>query len=158
MNFFFTRKYLLKISWQKWLWSCSKFAQMDFKINKFAKFWKLLDFFWKSWKKVDFNFEILLNFKLEIGLFFNLLKKAANILKLGIFIFSELHLSQFWAKSETLFFEEKGLCGENLKKNPKNSQISNLNRIFFLLFLSKIRKLENCENLFILNFIWANSQ
>ena len=87
---------------KKCLWFCSKFAQMKFRPNKFAKFWNIRDFFWKSWKKSSFKFEIWQNFKLEIEFFSSFSKKVPNIPKFGKFIYSEIHLSKFWARSEKL--------------------------------------------------------
>ena len=89
---------------KKCLWFCSKFAQMKFRPNKFSEFWNIRDFFWKVRKKSDFKFEILQNFKLEIGFFSDFAKKVANIPKLRKFICPEFHLSQFSAKSENLFW------------------------------------------------------
>ena len=104
---FFIRKSLVKIFGTKLVWSCSKFAQIHFRINNFAQFWNIRDFFWKVRKKSDFKFEILQNFKLEIGFFSDFAKKVANVPKFRKFIWPELHLSEFWAKSETLFFRKK---------------------------------------------------
>ena len=78
------------------------FAHWYFRINKFAEFWNIWDFFWKSWKKSDFKFEIWPNFKLEIALFSTFSKKISNIPKLTKFIYSEMYLSKFWARSEQL--------------------------------------------------------
>ena len=47
---------------KKVLWSCSKLAQMRFRVNKFEIFWNIRDFLWKSLKKSDFKFEIWENF------------------------------------------------------------------------------------------------
>ena len=52
-------------------------------------------------KKKSKNFP---NFKLEIGFFSDFAKKVANIPKLRKFICPELHLSQFSAKLEELFW------------------------------------------------------
>ena len=102
MEFFFTRKSFVKISWQKFLWSCSKFAQMNFRINKFAKFWKISDCFWKFGKKIAPSLTFGHNFKLEIGFFSSFSKKVPNIPKFGKFFYSEIHLSKYWAMSEKL--------------------------------------------------------
>ena len=78
------------------------FAHWYFRTNKFAEFWNIWDFFWKSWKKSDFKFEIWPNFKLDIAKFSTFSKKVSNIPKLTKFIYSEIHLSKFWARSEQL--------------------------------------------------------
>ena len=91
-------------------------------------------------------------------IFFNFLKKIANVPKLRTFISSELHLSKFWARSETIFFSKKkaSLVVGFWKKNPKMSQISNLTSDFFLILQKKLRMFQNIRNLFVLNFIWVN--
>ena len=64
LDFFFKFTLLQRpfFSKKKVLWSCSKLAQMRFRVNKFEIFWNIRDFFWKSLKKSDFKFEIWENF------------------------------------------------------------------------------------------------
>ena len=83
------------------------------------------------------------DFQTWIGFLSTFFEQNQKNRKLRKFISFKLQLSQFWARSEELFFE-------NLPP------IFELESDFFQQFLSKIRKLENCENLFSLNFIWAN--
>ena len=85
----------------------------------------------------------------------------------------------FWAKSENskiakiyflwtssepilskIFFRKKkaSVVVGIWKKNPKISQISNLESDFFLILQKKPPMFQNIRNLFVLNFIWANFQ
>ena len=94
------------------------------------------------------------NFQLGIGFFSNFPKKIANVPKLRTFIYSELHLSEVWARSEDLFFRKKrplleGVFDKKFQKFQKGIG-------FFFNFLKKSRMFQNCAHLFPLNFIWAN--
>ena len=85
------------------------------------------------------------NFKLEIGFFSEFAKKVANVPQLTKFIYSDLHLSQFSAKSEKLFFQ---------KKIPIFRKFCE----FFLIFLKKSQIFQNSANLFVLKFKCAKFQ
>ena len=85
------------------------------------------------------------NFKLEIGFFSEFAKKVANVPQLTKFIYSDLHLSQFSAKSEKLFFQ---------KKIPIFRKFCE----FFLIFLKKSQIFQNSANLFVMKFKCAKFQ
>ena len=108
-------KFCLKF--QTWIGFFSTFFEQNQKTRKLRKFIFSelhLSQFWARFifekkglcssgilKKKSKNFP---NFKLEIGFFSDFAKKVANIPKLRKFICPELHLSQFSAKSENLFW------------------------------------------------------
>jgi len=97
LDFFFKFTLLQRpfFSKKKVLWSCSKLAQMRFRVNKFKIFWNIRDFFLKSFSKSDFKFEIWPNFKIGIGFFFNFFKKSLKCSKIN-----EIYL--FWNSSEKI--------------------------------------------------------
>ena len=66
-----------------------------------------------------------------------------NVPNFNNFISSEPHMSQFWARSENLFW-------------PKKVEFFKVNRIFFQLENSKSRMFQIQINLYPLNPIWAN--
>ena len=108
---FFPKKSPVKSLWTKLVWSCSNLAQMKFRENKFRIISNIQDFFWKTWKKIDFKFENFRNFKLGMGFFSDFAKTTSNVRNSLKFIYVELHLSQFSAKSENLF------CGRSLRRS-----------------------------------------
>ena len=92
---------------------------------------------------------------------------------------NRIFFHNFWAKSENskiakiyflwtssepilskIFFRKKkaSVVVGIWKKNPKISQISNLESDFFLILQKKPPMFQNIRNLFVLNFIWANFQ
>ena len=69
-------------------------------IELFGRFGTLFE---KLEKKIDFKFEIFRNFTLGIGFFTDFAKRTSNFPSNLKFIYPELHLSQFLAKSENVF-------------------------------------------------------
>ena len=87
--------------------------------------------------------KIFPDFQTWIGFFSTFFEQNQKRRKLRKFSPLELLLCQFSAKSETKKFF---------------TFFTFFNEDFFPQFLSKIRKDENCENLSILNYNWANFQ
>ena len=90
--------------------------------------------------EIFFYVEILCKFfpkfQTWIGFFSTFFEQNQKTRKLRKFIFSELHLSQFWAR---FIFEKKGLCSSGiLKKKSKNFPNFKLEIGFFSDFAKKV--------------------
>ena len=122
-----------KVLWTKLVWSCSKFAQINFRQNKYAQFSSFLILLKKRWKKIRFKFEIFPNFELESDFFPTFFEQNHKTRKYRKFILSEVYLSQFWARSEHLFFRKKRPLLEGVfeKKIQNFPNFPTWNRIFF---------------------------
>ena len=103
---------------KKVLWFCWKLAQMKFRENKFRIIWNIGAFHWKIRKKSDSKLENSENFELEIKIFSNFSTKISNVPKYGKFIFSEMYLRKFWARSDKFGTQDfyRGFLNEKFYK------------------------------------------
>ena len=76
------------------------------------------DFAKKRWKIIRFKFGNSENFELEIEFFSNFSNKISNVPKYWKFIFSEIYLSKFWARSDKYGGQDfyRGFLNEKFSK------------------------------------------
>jgi len=157
MENFFIRKSLGKFFRQKLFWSCSKLAQIQFRVNKFQIFWNIRDYFENVKKNpiASLKFGQISNLKSD---FYELFRKKSWMFKKNLkFIYSEPHLSQFRARSEHLLFRKKkySVVVWIWKTKIKKSQtFPTWNRIF-LIFSQKKPKFSKIFEIYLL---WTLSE
>ena len=93
-------------------------------------------------------------FRTWIGFFSTFFEQNQKTRKLRKFIFSELHLSQFWAR---FIFEKKGLCSSGiLKKKSKNFPNFKLEIGFFSDFAKKVANVPKLRKFISYEILWRN--
>ena len=125
-NIFWAKSENSKIAKIYFLWTSSE--------PILSKIWD--NFFSKKKASVVVGFWKKPKFRTWIGFFSTFFEQNQKTRKLRKFIFSELHLSQFWAR---FIFEKKGLCSSGiLKKKSKNFPNFKLEIGFFSDFAKKV--------------------